>query len=258
MASKTPKSKTKTKLKDGRSSLAQQALEWMDSFVLLARLFEDPAGRAFIRLLKWLAPKEENRKGFRHYGRLWRAVMEVQETIAHPKIGDGLQDYWLENFLEDPNPFHLKSEATPFHQISPSLKKAYQREVGLFRKILWTDWESEVLEKLGSPQEGEVPSWKDIAARSLQPLAPAFQARLALKEKLLSAHVTDTQIVESVGRHFYQNGWGLFGHSRAFRWVVGPNGLGGLEGIESADPIQLENLVGYDEARQPLIENIEA
>jgi uncharacterized protein len=256
MASKSPKSKTKPK--DGRSLLAQQALEWMDSLVLLARLFEDPAGKAFVRLLKWLSEKEDTRKGFRYYGRLWRSVMEVQEVTARPKVGDGLQDYWLENLLEDPNPFHLKSEAAPFHQVSSSLKKAYQRELGLFRKILWTDWEGEVLRKLGSTEEGEVPSWKDAGERFFPPLAPAFKTRQTLKEKSLSKQVSDTQLVELVGRHFYQNGWGLFGHSRAFRWVVGPNGLGGLEGIESADPIQLENLVGYDEARQPLIENIEA
>src|SRR6185369_16296392 len=57
---------------------------------------------------------------------------------------------------------------------------------------------------------------------------------------------------------FYQNGWGIFGRTRAFRWEVSRAGEGRLVGIDQSDPIELKNLIGYDVARKALLENIEA
>ena len=111
------------------SLAARRALEWMDSLVLLADIFKDEAGLEFTRLLKWLAKEERDpSKGSRRWGKLWLALVERQEFIDHPRVGTILQDYFLERFLENDNPFHRKAELATLSQIGPSLSQAYLGE----------------------------------------------------------------------------------------------------------------------------------
>ncbi len=228
----------------------------MESLVLFSQFFLDPVGEAFVRLLKWLFKdgEMEASKGQKRYGQLWREVMEAPKTPGSVIVGNDLQDYWLERLLEDPNPFHRKAELVPLPQISFSLQKAYQRELAVFRSILKTDWEGEVKKALGSVKGSALPSLEENAQLEASKTTPA---RAGMKKKILSDRINDTQLVSEIGNYFYQNGFGLFGSSRAFRWANSPEGLGNLEGIQAIDPVRLENLVGYDEIRQPLIENIE-
>ena len=160
MTSKEPKPKIQEKSVEKTGETAREVLDYLNSMILLPKIFGDPVGQAFIRLLRWLAKDGGEEKGYKRYGRLWREVMEAQEFVLHP-IGNHLQDFWLETFLEDPNPFHWKSEQQTYAQMNNSLKKAYQRELGLFRRILRVDWEREALGKMDIPKGWELPSWKE-------------------------------------------------------------------------------------------------
>jgi predicted AAA+ superfamily ATPase len=240
------------------SLAARRALEWLDSLVLLADIFKDEAGLEFARLLKWLAKEERDpSKGSRRWGKLWLALVERQEFIDHPRVGTILQDYFLERFLENDNPFHRKAELATLSQIGPSLSQAYLGELEAVQKLLKTDWEAEYLGKSGLMGKGAPPSLE--SARGLaanQPLSPSLQARVAIKKTILTS-AKGNPLLDEVAGHFYQIGWGLFGRFRAYRWED-REGKGELVGIAAVDPIRLENLVGYDEQRRPLIENIEA
>ncbi|HEY5037720.1 MAG TPA: ATP-binding protein, partial [bacterium] len=156
------------------------------------------------------------------------------------------------------NAFHRKAELVPLSQIGPSLSRACLLELEAVQKLLKVDWEAEFLTKAGLSGKGEVPSLESVVETSGdKSQSPSAKARKKIKEKLLSESKGNALLAE-VAEHFYQNGWGLFGNYRAFRWENHGGGKGALVGIESADPIRLENLVGYDEIRKPLIENIEA
>lgn len=96
-----------------------------------------------------------------------------------------------------------------------------------------------------------------VAQRKGKAAAPTTEARRKIKAEILSSN-RGNALLANLAEYFRQNGWGLFGRFRAFRWQMDANGKGQLAGVEAVDPIRLENLIGYDEQRRPLIENIEA
>lgn len=256
--SRKSQKKNESRKKPKAAPSALWALEFLDSFVLLPAVFQDEVGLAFRRLLRWMA-KEEDReplKGLKRYGQWWRAVVEKQEFIPHPRVGNLLQDYWLEKLLEDPNPFHRKAELAP-GKVGSALSETYLRELEVFQKILKTDWVGEFRKTFKDLGRADIPSWDGKGASGPVEVPPPLKARKRIKEKILSGPL-GYPLVSEIGRHFHQNGWGLFGRYRAFRWQAGAGGKGALMGVEAVDPIRLENLIGYDEQRKPLIENIEA
>lgn len=254
-----PPKKLKASKEKPDSGTALGALQSLDSLLLLAGIFADEAGLAFRGFLQWLAREgaSEPRQGLPYYRRWWQAVMETQEFARHPRVGNGLQDYWLERLLDDPNAFHRKAELAP-GKIGAALSETYLRELECFRRILKTDWAGEAQKGIKVSGEPGLPSWDGIGEGAGEEVPHALQARKKIKEMILSGSRNGYPLVTEIAQHFHENGWGLFGRYRAFRWQVDSRGLGRLAGVEAADPIRLDNLVGYDEQRKPLLENIEA
>ncbi len=227
-------------------------------FSLLEGVFGRDLGPVWDALVLWNSSrKRDAAEGLGAYRKLWKKVLERQEFARHPFVGTGLQDFWLERLLEDPNAFHRKAELAPLSQISPSLARQYADELRGFLKhvvdVDWEDWMAPLHEKLDLP----LPGFKDLRGLEVPaPLPPALEARRKIKQRLLSADSRD--IAREMADFFYRNGLGLFGRYRAFRWQLDSQGRGQLAGVEAADPIRLENLVGYEEQRKPLLDNIEA
>lgn len=224
------------------SANARKALEWMDSLILLGGVFDNEAGKAFRRVLRWLSSKEEEdpARGFRRWGLLWKTVVNFEEFTAYPRTGTLLQDYWLEQLLENDNTFHRKAESSPLSGLSPSLYQTYVRELDLFLQILKIDWEGEFLKKSGLLGRAEAPSLEGIKeSKKAKDLSKPLAARVALKDQLLRGTEPIRAKVETVAKHFHENGWGLFGRYRAFRWEDRGQG-GNLVGLESLGPDPLE------------------
>lgn len=216
-------------------------------FSLLKGIFEDEAGKA------WEELSRTEWRDILAYQRLWESVLERQEFADHPRVGTGLQDHWLERLLDDPNPFHRKAELAPFEAITPSLIKEYVDELRAFLSILKVDFEPTVA-KLNAKSGLPTPTFKDM--RGLpepSPLPSWMGERQRLKERLLNSPGTPA-LAREIADHFLKNGFGKFGKARAFRWNAAQ---GRLEGVEAQDQIRLEDLVGYDEQRRPLLANIE-
>lgn len=259
MAHSSKSKNKKIEKKNPKAALsALWALEFLDSLVLLPAVFQDEVGLSFRRLLKWMGKEGgEPLKGLKRYGQWWRSVVESEEFIRHSRVGNSLQDYWLEKLLDDPNPLHRKAELAP-GRIGSSLLESYLRELEVFQKILKTDWAGEFRKSLKDSGKADIPAFDGKIAAGPGDIPPALKARKQIKEKILSGSQGGYELVSEIGQHFYRNGLGLFGRYRAFRWQVDVSGRGRLSGVEVVDPISLKNLVGYDEQRQPLIENIEA
>ena len=225
-------------------------------FILLKEIFNHPVGAAWDELCVWNGSGEDEKMlGPASYRRLWAGVMEQQEFIRHPRVGTALQDFFLERFLDDINPFHRKAELAPLSQITASLAEDYASELkGFLRFVLWADWEKEI-KSIEKKFKIPTPSFKDTKGLPSPNLTPLMEERRKIKDKILNAD--KPKIVEDIADYFYRNGCGLFGRYRAFRWEGSKNSTGRLAGIEAVDPIRLENLVGYDEARKALLENIQ-
>jgi predicted AAA+ superfamily ATPase len=62
------------------------------------------------------------------------------------------------------------------------------------------------------------------------------------------------QCLEDLARYYRQAGAGLTGRYRAFRWC---GAVGMMEGIDEPDPVRFEELIGYQDQRQQVVENTE-
>lgn len=225
-------------------------------FFILKDVFDKKTGEKWDDLIRvdW-EKKPGQKQGCVLFQRFWRSVLEHQEFIRHPRVGNGLQDYFLERLLDDFNLFHRKAERAPLKQITPSLTREYSAELGEFKAgVLGADWTakmSPLLKKYGYPNV----TFDDMKGLERGPLPAWMEERKKIKAKILASPVKEA--LASLADYFYRNGAGLFGRSRAFRWDVSRKGKGSLVPVEALDPIRLENLVGYDEARSALLENIE-
>ncbi|HVZ79881.1 MAG TPA: ATP-binding protein [bacterium] len=246
--SKRPEEKKKSK----PSQAARRALEDLKGLLLLDGVLKDPVGEALARLLKWLAKEDaEPQRGLRRYGKLWRCLMESGVLERKGRVGNLLQDHLLERLLTDDNPFHRRAEQGPLPGMDPSLHSFYMKDLAAMRRVLKTDWEAEFFKRSSSLGEVKAPSLEGAREpKGSVPETAQAKTRRRLKEKLLGS--AGPEVAAEVGNYFLQYGLGDFGRYRAFRWKDG------LQGVAVPDPIRLEELVGYDEQRQPLLENIEA
>jgi uncharacterized protein len=227
-------------------------------FSMLKGIFVCPVGAAWDEWCDWnSSDKKRQVPGPSSYQRLWEKVMENQEFIRHPRVGDALQDFWLERLLENPNPFHFKADLAPFKNITHSLIKTYEVEIkGFILNVLRVNWEK-VIEPINRRTGLFTPTFGEIRGLDIpDPVPDWMEERKKIKKKILEADFPE--IVKDIADYFHRNGFGAFGRYWAFRWIGSKQGTGHLEGIEAVDPIRLENLLGYDEARKPLLENIEA
>jgi len=226
-------------------------------FSILREIFGGKTGERWDELARVDFEKKSGQKeGLGLFRKFWRGILESQEFTTHPQVGSGLQDYFLEKLLDDPNLFHRKAEKAGWKGITPSLAREYSAELADFKDhVLAVDWNGKLdrlLKKHGHPRL----SFDEIKGLEVEmPLPVWMEERRRIKTLILSS--PPKEIPGLVADYFYRNGLGLFGRSRAFRWEVSPKGKNGLVPIEAVDPIRLENLVGYDEARRALLDNIE-
>ncbi|AFK86149.1 ATP-binding protein [Thermoanaerobacterium saccharolyticum] len=77
-------------------------------------------------------------------------------------------------------------------------------------------------------------------------------------ERLLASYERDRQYLidlnnaDDVAKYYRENGCGIYGAYRAFRWLDGE-----IVGVENPDPIEFEDLVGYEDEHRIVIDNTE-
>jgi len=227
----------------------------LSGFVLLDRLFEgsEPvfAFPLFLQALQMKSPATAVL-----HQRLWRHVAETEEFIRHPRVGNALQDFLLERFLDDPNPVHRKAETQPIGQMGTDLILQYGKDLERFQAILREDW---TVRSRGLDPHADLASFEGLQGLPVpRPLPDWEEARRQVKEKILQATLTPPHLVRDVCAYFLQYGQGIFARYRAFRWAP-PSGQekGRLEPVAFPDPIRLADLKGYDGARRDFLQNLE-
>ncbi len=249
-ASTTPKIKEVQALKPFLNGILFKAQDGKKDF------FEDDLGQ---KLKQWIqltltASLKKAQMVEASFENLVKAITQYAELAHHEYVGNVFQDYWMEKFLNYPNLFHDKAEKVKFASMGDVLKNRYLQEIKLFREFLWQ------LDKM--PHHPPIDLWSPKAFRPLvDESANSFlaQSRMEIKKQILDKAIAIDVLVKSIADYFFRCGQGKFARFTAFRWHSSASGpYGELVGIARLDPIGLNDLVGYEEIRQPLLDNIQA
>ncbi len=222
-----------------RESLSNLPLRTL-GISLFRGALDSPAARDFVLLLELLS--EEHPKPAQvadTFGRLWEELAVDSGSL----LPDAWQSYLVGRILDDENPFSLSAErGTP----STSVVEQARRDLRTLQEL----FEIEAKPLLDMVEEA-VPGLKVWVPWTEPDLETEDSHRGALARKLVAAD--DWSACAELLADFYaRHGAGAFNHCRAFRWRTG-----GLHPVKEPDPVRLTQLVGYENEREPLLENTE-
>lgn len=220
------------------------------SLSVLRGVLDDAPGQAWLEVLETVtAEKPEPPRVAAAYGRLFTLLAGEAELAAEPLVGDAWQHHLLSRLLDDENPFSLKAERAGWSEIGPALLAQTQADLAALQRchrLSGTVIAQAAARLAGTP----LTAWDGF-----RPLR-APRDRSARQRMTLRLHGSHdwSGLLRDLAAYFARTGVGLFGRHRAFRWVR-PDGRGRLEGVPAPDPVRLDDLVGYELERQPVVEN---
>jgi len=204
--------------------------------------FEQEAGQAFLALLQAIHNAQQRTDTevgdaevldcLQAYGRWFRCLAEAEQSW---------QDLLINCILRDENPFTQQAQQKEFQALSSGL-------------VLAAGHDLQVLQELSRCGEVQLRDWVEaIAPVSLPAIAwePASDAAVT-SIKLQLERTNWAEGVEVFADHYRQHGTGLAAMFSALRWHQGE-----LVGIAHADPVELEDLVGYGGQQEALLKNTE-
>lgn len=197
------------------------ALEAARSLVLYRGWLEDEIGRAFFAFAA--SPSAGTA------ARLFHLLAYEAEFYRGEAVGDAWQNWLLDRILWDENAFSRKAELAGWSAMGTSLQQAARQDLERLEVLFQS-----------SPLPG-LDGFRGLPG----PEAPA------LKRQLAAAHGWGS-LAPALAEHYAAFGVGAFARYRAFRWSDGQ-----LVPVLEPDPIQLEDLIGYERQRAAVVENTE-
>lgn len=223
------------------------------SLLIYQSVLTDEVGQAFLNLLRSLRQidllqslrhSEVDELGcVRAYGMYFKAIASQNQTW---------QDYLISQILADENPFSQQVQDIDLADLPPSLIAAVQQDL-------------QALQSLYQCSGEQLSQWVKVAAKlSVPPVAWSETPIEITTEKTsdrtvyysiyhkLSQLENWADILPDLAAYYRQHGTGMFAKYRALRWQSGQ-----LVGVSHADPVQLQQLVGYEDRRDTLKKNTE-
>ncbi len=240
----------------GRVSRFRPAASWEAARRAAARLsilrgvLDDAAGRAWLEVLASIsAPTPDPARVAAAYCRLLALLAQEVELGAEPLVGDAWQHHLLSRLLDDENAFSLKAERAPWTRIGPALLAQARADLAALQCCYRVGGAAIVHAAARIADVPAVP-WSEF-----RPLVSSARRSARSRMMLRLAAARDwADCVRDLAGYFAETGVGLFGRHRAFRWIR-RDGRGRLEGVHDPDPVRLQDLVGYELERQPVVEN---
>jgi len=208
-------------------------------------LFDDSPGRAFQNLLQILAnrPRENLLQCLMAYGDWVHALAQADLSW---------QMWLLLRLLQIETPFSRAAARQDFSDLSLALIAVTQHDLRQLQRLYHCS-ALQIAQAVQAVALGETlivpwadgPLWDQLADRL------AFGSGLAVAKMLDCIPDWGTGINQIAAYH-RQVGSGLFSCYAAFRWQAGD-----LVGVSHPDPIRLEQLTGYEDSRQALLQNTE-
>ncbi|MGL5925710.1 ATP-binding protein [Chroococcidiopsis sp.] len=219
------------------------------SLLIYQSVLKDEVGQAFLNLLRSLRQidllqslrhSEVDEIGcVRAYGNYFKAIATCDRTW---------QDYLISQILIDDNPFSRQIQNTELADLPPSLIAAVQQDL-------------QALQSLYQCSSTQLSQWVQAAAKlNVPPVAwtgiPTKTARETIGDRTIYHKLSQLEnwadILPDLAAYYRQYGTGIFAKYQALRWQSGQ-----LIGIPHADPVQLQELVGYEYQRDTLKKNTE-
>ncbi|MBD2307092.1 ATP-binding protein [Chroococcidiopsis sp. FACHB-1243] len=215
------------------------------SLLIYQSVLTDEVGQAFLNLLRSLRQidllqslrhSEVDELGcVRAYGNYFKAIASQNQSW---------QDYLISQILRDDNPFSRQIQNTDLADLPPSLIAAAQQDL-------------QALQSLYQCSSEQLSQWVQAAAKlNLPPVAwtdiPTEKASDRTIYYKLSHLDNWADILTDLAAYYRQHGTGIFAKYQALRWQSGQ-----FVGVSHADPVQLQQLVGYEYQRDTLKKNTE-
>ena len=156
-------------------------------------------------------------------------------------LPDAWQSYLVGRILDDENPFSLGAER---NALGTSVVEQARRDLRTLQELFQIE-----AKPLLDMVEKTVPGLKVWVPWTDPNLETEDSHRGALARKLAAADDWGA-CAELLADFYARHGAGTFNRCRAFRWRAG-----GLHPVKEPDPVRLTQLVGYENEREPLLEN---
>jgi uncharacterized protein len=201
-------------------------------------ILADEVGIALIELLQAIASGDRSQGNtltcLTAYGRFFKAL--ATENCSW-------EEYLIDRLLQAENPFSLQSQNIDLDLatsalstgLSPTLRIAARQDLEALY-VLYTcgQYIPQWMERIG----GKPVCWLECRIEKRQsPIVTALHSQ------------NWGELVDDLARFYQQAGVGIFGKYRALKWQ------NHLMGITNPDPIQIEDLIGYDRQKAALINN---
>ena len=210
---------------------AQDLLQRAASLLIYQSALESETGQAFVVLLAAIVEAEQNLDPVTRsacvqaYGRWFRAIAAQNQSW---------QDYLIAQILRDENPFSQQAQRLPSTELPPALLDGVRHDLRILQQLAQADQELGTWVQEACGLEIAPIGWTAPPVYSFLPTTSDWSKGLAL-----------------LGRHYYQQGTGIFAF-QALRWQRGE-----LAGIAHPDPVEVDDLIGYEAQKQALIQNTE-
>ncbi len=233
---------------------AGKVVKAINCLTLYRNLFDDPVLHAFRRVLDFVL--EDDRSAVSKYYELIGMLIELKREHAVAELNI-FKNHLIDIIMSVENVFSRAAERLDYEEIDELHVRAVENDLRLLKLVYDFDLIAigdfladsyslvEFMPRLGKLSAGLTKSagYPDYY----------FQEKTRMKRSFVYSTNWSDNIRDLHG--FYQKtGSGVFGRYWAFKW----NGNGentGLSGVANPDPIQLDDLVGYDNQKQEVLRN---
>jgi len=222
----------------GKHTTPGSLITAFERVALFSDIFSDPPGQLYLSLLKALHARDE-RDVPKLYGQFFKAVSDIYPLVD----AEGGEDIWpthlARRIAESNNAFLVSAERLSFDDIPAPLRGQAQMDLSDIQqhRLFGPDELAEAI----ADSTGRMP----VSLSGLKINAPPV-AKMLLNLKNWST------ATESLAQTVRSQGAGIFGQYRAFRWISTAQEL---RGVESPDPIILDQLWEYHWQKERLVRN---
>lgn len=201
----------------------------LKTVVIYKNVLRDDTVRKFIKILDLIS--DENTDVDIVYELYSDLYSDLTKYAVKNSVYSGIWKSMVNDLVKvDENIFSMLSEKFGQDKIDERLKMAAEKELEVLKKIADVDLAEYMKEYISF----DMPPWENLI--------------ISLKNN--TEYILDYKTVDEIIEYYNKNGCGLFNRYRAFRWHNGK-----LIGVENPDPVEFDDLVGYEEEHRIVIDN---
>ena len=234
------------------------ALEATHTLSIFCNVLESPTGQAVLTLFRALVASEPDTLAIaRAYSHAFTVLAHAASDEAFPSfIPDAWQAYLISAIVDDENVLSRQAERYGADAIGDGLRAQAQRDIQVLFK-LYTLSAQEIWELTGNVVAQTHPQLQE-AWVAWYNLAPIKNTKTSTPRDRLLQDMAERQNWDTLGyaliRHWSLYSTGMFAHYSVLHWEGQARAL---RGVAHPDPIQLSDLIGYEQEKRRLQTNLE-